>query len=194
MASTYSEEELDTAILAVREGADYCLLTYPPKRRMNDVSKLIWDLKENQPQAIRKVVEILVPHFRSWEKQIGDIDKCRYVLTIPGHEKGKQNLGCDAVANSLCDVFKWLKHIPNGLRRVKTVAKAAHAGSLADRPTYEDHRDSIEYDGPSVERGVGILMLDDVLTTSETSTACRDILLEESGCKRVTGLFIGKTQ
>lgn len=194
MARIYSKEELESAVLGKREAANYFLLAYPPKRRMNDVSKLIWDLKENQPQAIRKVVELLVPYFRVWERRIRDVDKCRYIVTIPGHAKGKQNLGCDGVALELCQSFEWLTHIPNGLRRVKTVAKAATAGSFEDRPTYQDHRESIEYRGPKIERGAGVLMLDDVLTLAETSSACRDILLEEAGCKTVTGLFIGKTQ
>jgi len=43
----------------------------------------------------------------------------------------------------------------------------------------------------SCQRGNGILMLDDVFTTSETARACRDILKKRSGCRGVIGLFVG---
>ena len=37
-----------------------------------------------------------------------------------------------------------------------------------------------------------IIMVDDILTRGATSDACRDILQQETGCKRVIGLFIRK--
>jgi len=36
-------------------------------------------------------------------------------------------------------------------------------------------------------------MLDDVFTRSETALACGDILKKRSGCQRVIGLFVGRT-
>jgi predicted amidophosphoribosyltransferase len=194
MAKRYDVKHIENALLCERDGDDYFLLDYPPKRRMTDVSKLIWDFKENQPQAIKAVIEILLPQFYKWEKQLREKDRCRYIVTIPGHERGKVNAACEAVAASLENRFPWLKHLPEALRRASTVSKASHARSYSERPKLEDHLQSIRYSSVKVSGSEGILMLDDVFTTSETSSACRNILAEESGCKRVVGLFIGRTQ
>jgi|ERR1019366_3838747 predicted amidophosphoribosyltransferase len=193
MAKTYNVQEIQNAILATREGSDYFLLSYPPKRRMNDVSRLIWDFKENQPQAIKVVLEILLPKFSDWEKQLRRNDHCSHIVAIPGHEQGKQNAACEAVAATLCGKFHWLERLPNSLRRIKSVPKASHAASYQERPKYADHLKSIKYFGPKVSKGASIVMLDDVFTTSETSSACRDILIEHSGCAGVIGLFVGRT-
>lgn len=56
MAKTYDLEEIQEGILGTREGNNYFLLAYPPKRRMTDVSRLIWDLKENQPYQIHSLL------------------------------------------------------------------------------------------------------------------------------------------
>jgi predicted amidophosphoribosyltransferase len=194
MAKTYDAKQIESGRLCVREEDNYFLLEYPPKRRMTDVSKLIWDFKENQPQAIKAMLEILMPQFYKWEKRLRDKDRCRYVVTIPGHARGKVNLPCEAVAETLAGELPWLQHLPYSLRRIKTVAKASHAGSYGERPKYEDHIQSIRYSGTKVSSAEGILMMDDVFTTSETSMACRDILIEGSGCGMVVGLFLGRTQ
>ncbi len=193
MVKTYDADEIDEALLACQEGDNFFLLDYPPKRRMNDVTRLIWDFKENQPQAVRLVVEILLPHFRKWSKHLKDRDNCRYVVTIPGHEKGKPNLACEAVAARLEECFPGLHHLPGALRRIKTVPKASYAASYEERPKYADHMKSVRYVGPKILKGKAMLMLDDVFTTSETSSACRDILMKSSGCGTVFGLFVGRT-
>jgi hypothetical protein len=194
MAKTYDAKQIESGRLCVREGDDCFLLEYPPKRRMTDVSKLIWDFKENQPQAIKAMLEILVPQFYKWEKRLRDKDRCRYIVTIPGHSRGKLNLACETVAETLAGTFPWLQHLPSSLRRIKTVAKASYAGSYGERPKYDDHIQSVRYSGTKVSNDEGILMMDDVFTTSETSTACRDILVKGSGCGIVVGLFMGRTQ
>ena len=194
MAKNYDVKEVENGLLCSREGSDYFLLDYPPKRRMTDVSKLIWDFKENQPQAITKVLEILVPQLCKWEKRLRDQDRCRYVVTVPGHKRGKVNAACETVAETLSERFGWLQRLPGSLERIKTVPKASHSGSYGDRPKYADHIQSIRYSGGKVPEDEGILMLDDVFTTSETSSACRDILIKESGCATVVGLFVGRTQ
>ncbi len=193
MAKTYNASEVQKAMLASRIGDDYFLLAYPPKRKMNDVSKLIWDLKENQPQAIAMVISLLVPVFKKWEAQLRDVDRCRYIISIPGHEKGKINLGCEAIAGELTSRFTWLKHFPDALRRTRTVAKASTAASAEDRPGHSDHMKSIAYFGPRLPATESIIMIDDVLTRSDTSGACRDILIRDSKSKHVVGLFMGKT-
>jgi predicted amidophosphoribosyltransferase len=193
MAKTYDAEEIEDALLASREGDNCFLLDYPPKRRMNDVSRLIWDFKENQPQAIRVVLEILIPQLCKWRRHLRDSAHCGYIVTIPGHERGKPNIACEVVAATLQKRFDWLQHLPDSLRRIKTVAKASYAASYLERPKYVDHVRSIKYFGPRMLKRSAILMLDDVFTTSETSTACRDILVKGSGCGKVVGLFIGRT-
>ena len=83
---------------------------------MNDVSKLIWDLKENQPQAIAKIAGIPIPAFEKWELQLRNVDRCRDIISIPGHEKGKINLGCEAIATQIATNFPWLRHLSDVLR------------------------------------------------------------------------------
>ncbi len=39
-----------------------------------------------------------------------------------------------------------------------------------------------------------MLLMDDVRTQGNVSSACRDILIEKSGCKRVIGIFLGRTE
>ncbi len=194
MAKTYDATQLRNAHLASRFGADYILLSYPPTRRMNDVTKLILDLKENQPQAVRKVLELLLPEFTKWEKQLRDVDRCRYIICIPGHEKGKINLGCEAIAAEIASRFTWIRHLPDVLQRTKTVRKAATAGSAEERPEKSDHMKSIAYVGPKLVATDSVLVMDDVLTMSNTSSACRDILLRDGKCKHVIGLFMGRTE
>jgi predicted amidophosphoribosyltransferase len=194
MAKTYDARQIESGRLCLRDGDDCFLLEYPPKRRMTDVSKLIWDFKENQPQAIEAMLEILLPQLYKWEKRLRDKDRCRYIVTIPGHARGKINLACETVAKTLGGTFPWLQHLPGALRRIKSVAKASYAGSYGERPKYDDHIQSIRYSSTKVSTGEGVLMMDDVFTTSETSAACRDILLKASGCGTVVGLFMGRTQ
>jgi hypothetical protein len=193
MAKTYSASELRSAMLGSRIGDDCFLLAYPPKRKMNDVSKLIWDLKENRPQAIAKIMSLLLPAFKEWEPQLRDADECPYIISIPGHAKGKVNEGCEAIAAGLAARFDWLKHLPKALRRTRTVAKASTAASVQERPGYSDHMESISYFGPAVAPAESIIMMDDVLTRSDTSRACRDILMRDSKSRHVVGLFMGKT-
>jgi hypothetical protein len=108
MAKTYECKQFENGRLCVREGDDCFLLECPPKRRMTDVSKLIWDFKENQPQAIRAMLEILLPQFYKWGKRLRDKDRCRYIVTIPGHTRGKPTLACETVAKTPAQTIPWL--------------------------------------------------------------------------------------
>jgi predicted amidophosphoribosyltransferase len=194
MAKIYDAAQLRNAHLATRFGDDYILLSYPPTRRMTDATKLILDLKENQPQAVRKVLELLLPELKKWEKQLRDVDRCRYIICIPGHERGKVNFGCEAIAAEIASKFTWLSPLPDVLQRTKTVKKAATAGSAEERPEKSDHMKSIAYSGPKLVTTDAVLLMDDVLTMSNTSSACREILLRDSKCKHVVGLFMGRTE
>lgn len=162
MVKTHNADEIDESLLGCQEGANFFLLDYPPKRRINDVTRLIWDFKENQPHSVRLVVEILLLHFSKWSKHFEDDDNCRYLVTIPGHEKGERNLACEAVAARLEECFPWLHPLPGALRRSKGVPKASYAASYLERPKHADHIKSIRCAGPKIAKGKAVIMLDDV--------------------------------
>jgi predicted amidophosphoribosyltransferase len=88
---------------------------------------------------------------------------------------------------------KRFRRIPFALRRIRTVAKSSLARP-GERPTYLEHKESIEYVGKIRDEHSSVIMLDDVITQGNVSSACRDILKSQMRCKRVIGLFLGRTE
>lgn len=167
------------------------VLPYPPKYRgPNDVTHFILAVKRGEPKAISIAAEMIVRTIRQCSNVL--CRECRYILTIPGHLQDSRNTACEAICQVVARRFPWLEHLDHGLRRIESVTKSAFAGP-GNRPTYDDHRRTIRYNGPQgVLKNRGVILLDDVYTLGSTSDACRDIL-RAAGAQTVVGLFIGRT-
>jgi predicted amidophosphoribosyltransferase len=187
----YNFAEIEAARLSRWEGDDYYVLSYPPKRRKTVVTDLILDFKNNDDEALAIASRLIIAALRKIESVLQK-SHCKYIVSIPSSTAGKENGPCEHVCREVEREFIWVKHLPNALIRTKTVPKAAYA-KPGNRPTYDDHRATIDYSG-TVHANTAFIMLDDVLTQGTVSQACRDILLENSKCQKVIGVLLGRTE
>jgi hypothetical protein len=180
-------------IIALLEFPKFSVLPYRSKRsgKADEISQFVWAFKQGVDSAVQIAVQV-----------VGDeLDKKRgrllygvsHIVCAPPHNKGFASPSSEFFCEQIANRFS-LTHIPRALERTKSVRRAATA-PRGQRPTYNDHVDSINYAGPSLDlRDRDILLFDDVLTSGDTSDACRDILNAATGCRRVVGLFLARTQ
>jgi predicted amidophosphoribosyltransferase len=188
----YDRKEIASTALWRWEGDDYYVLSYPPKRRRTIATDFILDFKNNHEEAVTIAVELILAAVKKIEpilkQHLG-----KYVVAVPPSGAGRLNVPCERVCMAIERDFDWLKHLQGALRRTTGVRKSAYSQPY-ERPTYDDHRQSIEYVGAVRASDKSILMLDDVRTQGNVSGACRDILIEKTGCKRVIGIYLGRTE
>ena len=184
----YDDVKLD--VLWFPHDRHLTLIQYTSRTRTPE-TKLIWDFKENQLPALRKVCNLAFQVLRDYEGL--EMFRSGYLVAIPGHAAGGINAPCEYLCAALARAFPHqLVHLKQALERVVEVKKSSKVPPRA-RPTYADHIRSIRYAGPQINPHERIIMVDDVLTRGETSRACRDILMKATGCTDVLGLFVGKT-
>jgi hypothetical protein len=189
---TYDPKEIESAALWRWEGEDYYVLSYPPKRRRTIATDFILHFKNNGEEAVTLAALLILAAIRKIEPVLKKM-QCKYIVSIPPHAAGMSNVPCELVCHVVAQEFNWIKHLPNALLRTKSVAKAAYALPW-DRPTYDDHRESIKYASTVRDKDAAFILLDDVRTKGSVSSACRDILIEKAHCKHVIGLFLGRTE
>jgi predicted amidophosphoribosyltransferase len=170
---------------------DYYVLSYPPKRRRTIATDFILDFKNNNEEAVTIAAELILAGVKKIEPILKQY-LGKYVVSVPPSRAQRLNIPCERVCMAIERDFDWLRHLPGALRRTTGVRKSAYA-QPHERPTYEDHLQSIEYSGAVRATGKSIVMLDDVRTQGNVSSACRDILVEKTGCQRVIGIFLGRT-
>lgn len=188
----YDRKEIDGAVLMRGEGDDYYVLSYPPKRRRTKATDFVLDFKSNNEEAVTIATELIIAAIRRIEPLLKK-SRCKFIVSIPPSRAGRSNLPCECVCQEVAKTFDWIQHLPNVLRRTNSVRKSAFAAP-GYRPTYDDHRKSIDYASTVQDQGASFIMLDDVITQGNVSSACRDILLEKAHCKRVIGVFLGRTE
>jgi predicted amidophosphoribosyltransferase len=188
----YDRKEIASTALWRWERDDYYVLSYPPKRRRTLATDFILDFKNNNEAAVTFAAELILTAVKKIEAILKE-HLVQYVLSVPPSGAGHFNIPCERVCMAIERDFDWLTHLPGALRRTTSVRKSAWSAPY-ERPTYDDHRRSIEYIGAIRAPGKSILMLDDVRTQGNVSGACRDILIEKSKCKRVIGIYLGRTE
>ena len=192
----YDFEEIKKSILFKWDGDDFYLLKYMPKRsgRANETTRFVLSFKENDKQAVNLAKKLFISVMEKEEHKLRDVRQCRYIVSIPSSTAGRVNVPAESVCSALGERFGWITHLPNALRRIKNVQKAAWAPP-GERPTYETHVQTIRYKGRRLRlSNKTIIMIDDVITHKATSGACRHILKQATGCKRVTGIYLGRTK
>jgi predicted amidophosphoribosyltransferase len=190
----YDRQEILSTALWRWEGDDYYVLSYPPKSRnqSNVTTDFILAFKNNNEEAVTIAAELILAAVKKIEPTLKE-SLGKYVVAVPPSGAGRFNIPCERVCSAIERDFDWLKHLPGALRRTQGVRKSAWSRPY-ERPTYDDHRQSIEYVGAVRAPGKSMLLMDDVRTQGNVSSACRDILIEKSGCKRVIGIFLGRTE
>jgi hypothetical protein len=194
MVPAYNEQEIRSSLLTQWYGDDLCVLPYRSKRSgANDaITDFILHFKWDYPQAVALGTKLIV-EVAAYVEDIFRKAACECILAAPPHSVGKAKPPSEAACKALADAFH-LKHLIGALERTETVQKAAYA-RRGERPTYSDHLRTIRYDGPKLNlKGKGVILFDDLLTRGDTSIACRQIITDATGCAKVLGIFLGRTQ
>jgi len=181
------------SIIARLEFPNFSVLPYRSKRsgKADQTSQFVLAFKEGVESAVQIAIQVVGDELE--KKQGRLLSDISHIVCAPPHKKGFASASSEFFCEQVAKRFS-LTHMPRALERTKSVPKAAYAPP-GQRPTYGDHLDSIRYAGPAIAlSGRGILLFDDVLTSGDTSDACRDILIAATRCKVVVGLFLARTQ
>jgi len=161
----------------------YFIDYYIPKNRgeSQDIFSLnILNFKRDSPQAVREFTNIV--------NSIISIENLttKYVIPIPSSTK-------DKISASLIELGSEIAK-KNGMKYLEalnryTSVKSSHLAQ-GDRPTYQDHYNSIK-----CVKSLGsekVLLLDDVYTLGSTALACIDKLIQ-NGSRDIVLITLGKT-
>jgi predicted amidophosphoribosyltransferase len=178
-------------------GNDYFLLKYYSKRsgNANCASSFILDFKESKGSAVIQAAVLFKYIINKNTSFLKETCRCKYIVTAPSHLMAENRTSpCEQVAAILSTQFDWLIHIPKALIRTENIKKAASC-RCGQRPTVADHLRTIRFNGPELNvREWSFILLDDVYTRGDTSSACRIILERATRCNRIMGIFLGRTQ
>ncbi|HOC78178.1 MAG TPA: HAD-IA family hydrolase, partial [Methanofastidiosum sp.] len=161
----------------------YFIDYYVPKSRgeyQNTFSLNILNFKRDTPLAVRdfsKIVNSIV--------SIENIS-AKYVIPIPSSTKDKISMSIKELGTEVADKNK-MKYI-EALNR-HTSVKSSHLAQ-GDRPTYQDHYNSINC--MKSFQSEKVLLLDDVYTMGSTAQACIDKLIGK-GVGDIVLITLGKT-
>lgn len=172
------------------------LYSYYPyySSQRNEITLKILAFKKQVPLIIQFFQQHSVQALEYCELDFMEAASHWYAMSIPGHEANIANSSCEAICQHLANTFSWIDYIPQALQRIKSVQKSSTARvENRMRTSQEEHEHSIRYGGPTIQCAYGIILVDDILTTSNTFNACCGILQRETQCKHIFGLFMGKT-
>ena len=161
----------------------YFIDYYIPKSRgesQNTFSLNILNFKRDAPLAVREFSKI-VSSIVSMENILP-----KYIIPIPSSTKDKISTSIKELGSEVADKNK-MEYI-EALNR-HTSVKSSHLAQ-GDRPTYQDHYDSINC--VKSFRSEKVLLLDDVYTIGSTAQACIDKLIQ-SGVGDIVFITLGKT-
>lgn len=174
-------------------GEDFYLIKYFPIAYADSVTYFILAFKNSEASAIDGTIKLFASAIGSMERELRDVHRCKYIIAIPPSRANQFNDPCERVCAAIASRFAWLTYLRGALVRTKTVP-SAHRSPSWNRPTYDDHLQTIEYRGPTLSNDASVIMVDDLQTRGDTSHACRDILQRRSSCLKVIGMYLGKTR
>jgi predicted amidophosphoribosyltransferase len=192
---SYSADDISADLLHSWEGDDIFVVKYWPKRspEADDTTRLVLDFKKGARESSELAASLVLAALGRFELRLRDQLRCRAIISIPSHSKGVSNRPGERLCERVASAISWLDHYEGALVRTETVPKSAWA-PRGERPGEEDHYRSIEYRGPTSSlRRSSIIMFDDVITRKATSAACRRIVQEATGCRKVIGVYLGRT-
>jgi hypothetical protein len=173
------------------------LYPYYPWRsdRRNELTRKILDFKENKPGTVQWFQQCAIEAMNYAEEDFLDIADFWYALSAPRSTANEPNRPCESICQCLASNFLWIYYVPKALVRTQTVPSSAKAyAENRPRTTQVMHEKTIDYAGPALDRSYGIILIDDVLTTTSTFQACCGILRKKTSCEHIFGFFLGRTQ
>jgi hypothetical protein len=169
------------------------LFDYLPGRsgQTDEVTQFILRFKECDsaclPVALMQVHDALGKYLERWKREFD----CRYVVCVPSHLAHEVSPSSKLMCRFIVQMFPWLKYPEQLLFRAESVTPA-HLAYPGQRPTSTEHFQSLGCDKLDLD-GAGLILFDDIVTTGDTSQACRRRLQRDTRCGDVVRLFLGKT-
>jgi len=201
LSSSYNLDLIKQALVeSWQDDENFYLLPYRSKKSgkglNNPVTDFVLAFKGGVLNARSIALEIMMISMAKIESKLRNSLGCRYVICAPGHSKGFANQAAEELWQSMSLKRRWITPLPRTLERTESVQKAAYARARGESaPGYYDHMQTIKYNDSTLRTtNANFILFDDVLTTSGTAQACRDIIRKATGCKRVIGVFLGKTE
>jgi predicted amidophosphoribosyltransferase len=146
----------------------------------NEFSHLILELKERRYTAIDYFKDILIKLLEDEEVTI---------TTVPPHLAFESNSGVRDLASCLVKSKKKYVDAVNCLERVTKVNKYSPVKGCRSE---QEHFDSIMVTDRTLIKNKNIILMDDILTSANSVTACKR-LLHNAGAKEIKILCLGKT-
>jgi hypothetical protein len=137
--------------------------------------------------ALMQVYEAMRKFSEDWRRELG----CHYIVPVPSHLAQQIPPSSKLMCSFVARMFPWLQYPEELLFRRESVTPA-HLSYPGQRPTSTEHFQSLGCRKANLE-GAGIILFDDVITTGDTSQACKRRLQQDAKCGEVVRLFLGKT-
>lgn len=138
--------------------------------------------------AMMQVYDAVRRFSEDWRRDFG----CRYIVPVPSHAALQVAQPSKMVCHFIASMFPWLQYPEQLLFRKRSVLAAHMARFSGERPTANEHFESLGCKKTDLA-GAGIILFDDVRTTGSTSQGCRWRLQQDTGCGDVVRVFLGKT-
>ncbi len=174
-------EEIQRFFSHSRSKECFFLDAYHPKnsemRKSCGFSNIIIQLKRRSLLAVNSFLEFFAPlRLRN-----------TVIVAVPGSNPCNQSgirILADEVGKLIgCQTFS------DSLKRTREIPKKSTGGTR----DYEQELDSLKLDDAERFKGKNILLMDDVITTGGTMSACEEIIIRNSEPKSVVRFALGKT-
>jgi hypothetical protein len=137
--------------------------------------------------AVVQAYEALGKFAEDWKREFG----CRYIVPVPSHLAYTISASSKLMCLFIVRMFPWLQYPEDLLYRRESVTPA-HLACPGQRPTSTEHFQSLACNKADLG-GAGLILFDDIVTTGDTSQACKRRLQQDAKCGEVVRLFLGKT-
>jgi predicted amidophosphoribosyltransferase len=183
----WSEPNLSLSLFSYKPGdagqfdeATQFILRFKEFDRANDDSACL-------QAAVMQVYDAVLKYQEKWTES-----DCRYIVPVPSHAAHRISDWSRDLCRLIAGMCSWLQYPEQLLFRRETVVPA-HQAYAGQHPTSIDHFQSLAYRDADLG-GAGVILFDDIVTTGDTSQACRRRLQSDLKCGEVVRLFLGRTE